>query len=255
MRGLKDRLISELQSGKLAWVLEVVKGNPKLFLSIEQNYISIYYRGKSIVDIKPGGGYSFIIDEKYFTTPELKEEYAIFNRDKKASGVYQRKFPILIEAMDASYGTVCHPQDENKQAVANTNPFILAFDYKIPVTMGEGVVDMIGIHDGSLVAFQHNLGGPVGTLTASYKALEKIWADPTEKENLIQSANTVASNMAALGLIETAPQVTNPDLIFVPLLTDCAASPDVKAELQGSLPVKAIFLDGANHVVDMSKAI
>lgn len=255
MRGLKDRFIADLQTGKLAWFLEELKKDKNLFLSIEQNYVNIFYRGKNILEIKAGGGYSFIIDEKYFASPAMKEEYAIFNRDKKAAGVYQRKFPILIQAMDESYGTLCHPQDEAVQKVANANTCIIAMDYKIPASCGEGQIDMIGIHQGHLVAFQHNRGQNVATISAAYNSLVKIWNDPAEKEKLINSANDVGTNLMVLGLLEEAPHVTAGDLIFVPLLTDCDAGTDVSAQFQGTLPVKPLFLGANDFVLDMSKVV
>lgn len=100
MRGLKDRLVEELKTGKLAWLLEIVRSNHALTLGICENYLTVYYRGALACTIKPGGGYTFLLDESHFASPEMKEEYNIFMRDKKAISVYQRKFPILMLAMD-----------------------------------------------------------------------------------------------------------------------------------------------------------
>lgn len=255
MRGIKDRFIEELQTGKLAWLLEAVKTNDALLLSVEQNYINLFYKGKNVMEVKPGGGYSFIIDEKYFTTDALKEEYAIFNRDKKAAGVYQRKLPVLLEALDTSYAATCHPHDQDVQVVASKNAFILGMDYKIPASCGEGVIDMIGVVDGGVVALQHNRSEAAQNLVPAYEALSKIWADPAEKEKLVNSLNTMSTNMNALGLIGEAPQVTQDTVTFVALLADSTPTPDVKNLFASGVDAKVCFLDGADAVVDLSKAI
>ncbi len=255
MRGIKDRFIGELQSGKLAWLLEAVKTNDALLLSIEQNYINLFYKGNNLMEVKPGGGYTFIIDEKYFTTDPLKEEYAIFNRDKKAAGVYQRKLPVLLEAMDTSYGATCHPHDQDVQVVASKTPFVVGMHYKIPASCGEGVLDMIGVEDGKLIVLQHNRSEAAQNLVPAYESLGKIWADPAEKEKLVNSVNTMSTNMAALGLRSDAPQITQDDVTFVAVLADSAPNPDVKTTFSGMLEAKLSFVDGADGVVDLSKAL
>ncbi|MFI3255017.1 MAG: hypothetical protein R3Y63_11895 [Eubacteriales bacterium] len=213
MRGLKERFVGELQSGKLAWFLQEIKQNPGLFLSIEKNGVDIYYKGTAMLTIRAGGGYAFGLQERFFTSDAMKEELAIFQRDKKAVPVYQRKFPVLVQAMDES----SEETEVQRQLIASANPFILAMDYQVAEDI---TIDMIGIYQGKVVALQHNLGQSIGRVAPVYEALEKLWASPEGKDTLIGSLNAISANLAALGLRDEAVTVTDPSLHFVALLSD-----------------------------------
>lgn len=255
MRGLKDRFIEDLQTGKLVWFLEELKKNPELYLSINKNFITYYYKGNNILEVKAGGGYNFIIQEKYFASPELKEEYAIFNRDKKAAGVYQRKFPVLVQALDESYASVCCEQDSHRQILATNSPQILTLDYDIPASYGGGTVDMIGVFDGKLVALSHNLGQNLATVSTTYQNLEKMWSSTAERERLLGSVNAISANLVTLGLADKAVEVTDTEsLTYVALLTDCDTGLDLGTQFAGTLPMKALFLTTGDSTIDLSKA-
>lgn len=254
MRGLKDRFVEELLTGKLAWLLEEIKNNKKLFLSIEKNHINIYYKGVKMLEIKVGGGYTFVIDEKYFISDAMKEEFAIFNRDKKAVGVYQRKFPIILQAIDEAYGSVCAGPEESRQTLATNSPCVLAMDYLFPPAIGQDSVDMFGVHEGKLVAFHHNLGQNIGTVSNAYHNLEKLWEVPAEKETFVQSVQNISANLVALGLLDAPVAISEESLTFVALLSDCEATPEIKSQFQGSLPMKTLIVTESDTIIDMSKA-
>lgn len=244
MRGLKDRFIEELQGGKLAWFLQEIKENPALFLSIEKNFVNIYYRGTVLLSIKMGGGFTFGIEEKYFISDAMKEEFAVFNRDKKAVGVYQRKFPVLVQATDESYATVHPVSQEPLQAIAQSNPYIIALDYEV----AEGLtVDMLGIYNGKLVALQHNLGQSVGRVAPVYEALCKLWDSPTGKEELLGSAKAIAENLQTLGLLEAPLTLSEETLDFVALLSDCDGTVP-----SGSVPLTVMNVALTDTVVNLS---
>ncbi len=255
MRGLKDRFIEDLLTGKLTWFLEELKKNEQIFLSIEKNFVNFYYKGNPILEVKAGGGYNFIIQEKYFNTPALKEEYAIFNRDKKAAGVYQRKFPILLEALDQAYDSLCQGQDAERQAVAQANPEILAMDYEITASCGGGTVGMIGVLQGKITVFGHNQGKNLAGLSADYQNAEKLWGNDSEKALLQQSVESILANRIALGLTDSAITLSQADdLQFVALLTDMDESVDLASSFQGNLPFSAYFLGDHEYKLDHSKA-
>lgn len=246
MRGLKERFVEELLSGKLAWLLEEIKKNDELFLSIEKNAISVFYKGIQMLHVKPGGGYTFTIQEKFFTTEADKEEYAIFTRDKKAVSVYQRKFPTLLEIIDSASAVLCGQQDWHKQKIATVNPYIIAMDYEYPADFGGMTLDLLGIHQGKLVAIHHNLGQSIVRVAPVYQATERVWNNAETKENLIQSAKNIAENLQALGLLKEPLELTQEELSFVAILTDTNSAITIPED---TLPLKHLHID--TSVVDL----
>lgn len=204
MRGLKDRLVEELNTGKLAWLLLETKKNAALTLCFGVNTLEVYYRGALAATVKPGGGYTFILDESHFHTPELKEEYAIFIRDKKAVSVYQRKFPVLMEAMDItaeSHGL----KIEFPQEVADTNPCILDANY--PLALGISV--MLTVVNGELLALRQ----VTGDLNEEMKSDTAFMA--VDKGEIVESAKLIMANRVALGLMEEMPFGDTVELAFL----------------------------------------
>ncbi len=246
MRGLKERFVEELLSGKLAWLLEEIKKNDDLFLSIGKNEISVFYKGVQMLHVKPGGGYTFTIQEKFFTSDSAKDEYAIFIRDKKAVSVYQRKFPTLLEIIESASTMLCGPQDWHKQNIATGNPYIIAMDYEFPADFGGITLDLLGIHQGKLVAIHHNLGQSIVRVAPVYQATERIWNHPESKQVLIQSAKNITENLQTLGLLKEPLELTQEELSFVAILTDTNSSITIPED---TLPLKHLHID--TSVIDL----
>lgn len=188
MRGLKDRLVEELNAGgKLAWLLEEVKRNVALTMGICENYVAVYYRGALAMTVKPGGGYTFLVDQAHFITDAMKEEYNIFIRDKKAVGVYQRKFPILMSAMDEVAEknglTVVFPQE-----FVEENSCIIDPCYPI----ADGVTVMLVAFNGVLYAMKNASGDVAGAKAAFPNA---------DQAAMVESAKVMMANRVALGLM------------------------------------------------------
>lgn len=188
MRGLKDRLVEELTAGKLTWLMDEVKRNVALTLGICENYVSVYYRGALAMTVKPGGGYTFTLNEAHFTTDAMKEEYAIFMRDKKAVGVYQRKLPILMTAMDEAAESIgldiVFPQE-----VAEENSCVI--DPCYPLSADVSV--MLAVVGGSLYAMKQVGSGDVATTQAAFVAVDQA--------TLVEAAKAIMANRVALGLM------------------------------------------------------
>lgn len=246
MRGIKDRMIEELSTGKLAWFFEEVKNNKALYLSIEENSVSIYYRGNSMVNIKPGGGFTFTLQEKYFTTDTLKEELAIFLRDKKAIPVYQRKFPVLTQAVDENFASLHQAKDEVKQSIACQNQAFFAMDYAVE----GGCADLLGIFDGKIVLACYNSAEDVSTFSSTYEALNKALSNPAEKERLHGSVANILANFVALGLLPEVPTYDPEQVEFLAIVSGDTAS----VSLSGGCPVKTLTVAGDVTTIDYSQA-
>lgn len=227
MRGLKDRLVEELTTGKLAWLLEEVRNNYALSLGICENYLAVYYRGALACTVKPGGGYTFLLDEAHFISPEMKDEYAIFMRDKKAVGVYQRKFPILMQAMDEAEAqgklNVLFPQE-----VACDSGCVL--DPAYPV--GHEMV-MLSVVKGQLLAVKHVIDPSINlSMQAAFSGVDM--------SELVGSAKAQMANLVALGLLsEEVPMSSTAELVFL-------CSPEHKAKMTG----KTLVLEEGSNVLE-----
>jgi hypothetical protein len=66
-RGLSDKFMRDLEEGLLQPVLTLVKADDTLSLCIRDEYVNIYYRGASLLQIRPvgGNGYRFRFDPDY----------------------------------------------------------------------------------------------------------------------------------------------------------------------------------------------
>lgn len=252
MRGLKDRIVDELNGGKLAWFLTEVKGNPKLKLAIRENFLHIYYRGAETLKIEMSAGFKFTTLEKYFFTPELAEEYAPLQRDARAQALYQRKFPTLTGAVDAWTATNHRDTQEKQQELASSNSHIVDMNF---LTLGSDTAcDLVGVAEGKVVLSPFfkgvdKLSGAAAQYTAAAALLEK------DSDSLTTGMTNIMTNYVSLGLMtEVLPCDGAPELVFILVDCDKAAATQALQAVKGSVPYKVLFLSDADQVIDYSKA-
>lgn len=106
MRGLSIRCINELKSGVLKPLLDRIKKDDTLMLSIRKNYFNIYYRGGNILKVteQKNKTYEIYFDKKYDFSPK-HEVFEKLELPKKASESKHIKkwidsIPVLKELMD-----------------------------------------------------------------------------------------------------------------------------------------------------------
>ena len=125
MRTLSENFMNDLLDGILHPLLERIKQDHTLMLSIRKNYINIYYRGGNILRVKEqrDGSYSSYFDEEYnkqgMTVPTIPSTI----RDKNDSAVWVNAFQELKGIMDCYFSTNSNSEREFQQLVARENNF------------------------------------------------------------------------------------------------------------------------------------
>lgn len=127
MRALSQPFIDDLLNpdGLLHPILERVKQDHTLMLSIRKDYINIYYRGGNILRIKEqrNGSYSSFFDNEYnksgVPSPVLPD--AIERQD--AARTWVGSFQDLKGIMDFYFSEFSKPEREFQQLVARENNF------------------------------------------------------------------------------------------------------------------------------------
>jgi len=114
MRGLRRNFITNLTSGLLGQILDLVKHDSTLCLEIRENYINIYYRGGNIIRIVEDGSiFKASFDREYLIESSTKVPslpLAINNVDDVE--VWLNAIPSLKHEMDLWFGR--HPKDERE---------------------------------------------------------------------------------------------------------------------------------------------
>lgn len=134
-RKLSPEFITDLETGVLKELLELIKNDYSLDMQIREDYINIYYRGGNILevraDIKELYGYCFKFDKNYLTlkksgyhhlkhNPNLKNDLDSYryNRD------WLKYFALAKQAMDLYLTTVKQSDErENQQLLVRENNY------------------------------------------------------------------------------------------------------------------------------------
>ena len=125
-RGLSESFLQELENGILTPLLDRVKQDQTLCLDIRDNYINVYYRGGSLLNLRESARHIFdaYFDTNYFIT---KERDFISNFPKKIIKVehtlywLDNAFPVLKNEIDLWFGRNTRNEREFQQDLARYN--------------------------------------------------------------------------------------------------------------------------------------
>lgn len=123
MRALSADFLHDLEGGLLQPMLDRVRQDNTLMISIRDGYINIYYRGGNILRLeeKKKGLYKAFFDLRYIKTsvktPELPESLKTSEHVKE----WIDAFPALKQTMDVSFSINSKPEREFQQLVAREN--------------------------------------------------------------------------------------------------------------------------------------
>ncbi len=127
MRALSQTFMNDLlnQNGLLHPILERVKRDHTLMLSIRKDYINIYYRGGNILRIKEqrNGSYSAFFDTKYNKSTLPSPDLPDIIESQDSGRLWNSSFQDLKGIMDFYFSKYSKPEREFQQIVARENNF------------------------------------------------------------------------------------------------------------------------------------
>ena len=99
MRKINDRFINDLLFGELSYFLDQVKGKREsLSMEIRNDYVSIYYKGGSLLKIAQNKkGYKFKFDAKYCKNKGDDSKFTLLNGLKSDDiTAFKMNFHLMI---------------------------------------------------------------------------------------------------------------------------------------------------------------
>jgi len=125
MRRISDKFMNDLKNGLLTPIVDRVKKDDTLLLSIRDAAINIYFRGANLLRITDSNGYRSRFDDAHDLSPG-KRDYAKLDLPPVISNLVEAEkwvsaFANLKEIIDLSRGKNPQPEKEFQQVVAREN--------------------------------------------------------------------------------------------------------------------------------------
>ena len=203
MRNINQDFINDLLQGKLAFFLEQVKTNKELCLEIRDEYISIYYRGGSLLKIEQKKGYRFSFDSKYCLNKNDDTNYeTISSLAATDMDAYKNIFNMLISEMNSWFAVNPKPEREFQHNLLISNACIIDIEYQVKKNYR---LDMIMYIDNKIVIVENKFGGGAITgksgIAKHYRDICNILSDVQLKEELEKSVVSIIKAKRNLGLL------------------------------------------------------
>jgi hypothetical protein len=151
--------MKDLKDGFLAPILERVKSDHTLCLEIRKDYLNVYYRGGSLLELhKSGLRYKAIFNKKYFVNEDdrKRSHFPGYFEEEKDVIAWSSMVPVLKHAMDTHPSGKKMSEREAQQLVVRDNNFgpmsnqtdyyICDIEYNIGQKSGGKQFDLIAIH-------------------------------------------------------------------------------------------------------------
>jgi len=113
-------LLEDLKTGNLSKLLDELKKNENIDIQIRDNYLSVYYRGGSLLKIQ--GKNSFVFDKFYFYTESDKPAKIIKKDDDECAKLQEQKDNLLKKIKDGKH------QEFIKQATDQIDKWLKAHE-------------------------------------------------------------------------------------------------------------------------------
>jgi len=153
MRGLSQKFMKDLtlENDKLKMLLSLVRADGALDLEIRENYVYIFYRGRSLYEIKPSGDdYIFRFDEENYGKGCQWDDKA---KELISVGQHLEAIPLLKSVIDWHIGTVKQTDEKETQQLIirennvmsvalNTDYYIVGSEYRL---LTGGIPDLVAV--------------------------------------------------------------------------------------------------------------
>jgi hypothetical protein len=125
MRTLPEPFLQDLlqPDGRLHPILDRVRKDQTLMLSIRENAVNIYYRGGNLVRIagQTSGRYKADFDAKYNLSGQVLPVLPTDIQSQDESAQWMAAFPVLKQVMDEFFSVHSKPEREFQQLLAREN--------------------------------------------------------------------------------------------------------------------------------------
>lgn len=204
MRHINERFIKDLLSGELTYFLDQVKGNrDSLSLEVRNGYVSIYYKGGSLLKIRQKKkGYSFHFDAKYCKNKGNDSNFALLNGlQADDAAAFKKHFHLMMQEMDSWFEAHPKPERDYQHQLLVNNPEIVDIEYQVGRRMR---LDMLLFADGKLMVVENKYGiraisGKAG-VSEHYKDICEILQDPKLLDEMLDSVCHISQAKKSLGL-------------------------------------------------------
>ncbi len=259
MRHINERFVRDLLYGKLAFFLNQVKNARDLLsLEIRDGYISIYYKGGSLLKITQKKiGYTFHFDAKYCNNKGNAENFELLNHLRSDdAAAYEQHFALMMQEMDSWFDA--HPKlerDYQHQLLVN-NPEIVDIEYQVGRRMR---LDMLLFADGKLMIVENKygtgaIGGKAG-ISEHYKDICEIMKTPKLLDEMLDSVCHISQAKKSLGLTDVIIErsdIKSVEILFL-LANYNSKSQRLNQEfskMDGTVPARFLLTTNDQNTVD-----
>lgn len=211
-RGIDKDFVSDLKNGRLSDIFSYVNSDPDLSLEIRSAYISIYYKGGSLLKIeKRGDSYAFRFDTKYCSDEEIKNRIRGW---KTAEDFTDENLSLLKGEIDGWMAKDTAERKFQHEVLLNCKA-IADIEYQIP-GRGGFRLDMILANKGHLVLVENKCGSRAISSRSTkpdtikpgirkhYRDFVDLVTTPEKRKRLIDSVNNIYQNKYELGIVTEA---------------------------------------------------
>ena len=223
MRSIDEIFIGDLLSGELAPFLKAVKEKPdQLSLEVRGGYVSIYYKGGSLLKIarQNSGRYRFTFDSKYCLHKDDTSVFDVISKfDPYSVETYEANLSLLMQEMDSWFIEHPKPERDFQHTLLVSNPEIIDIEYQIGKRMR---LDMLAVHAGKLMVIENKYGNGAVTgsagLAKHYKDMCEVLRDKDLYSEIIGSVVRISEAKYALGLTDRAireTEIADAEILFL----------------------------------------
>ncbi len=263
MRCINTRFVEDLLCGELAFFGNQIKSNRDILsLEVRNGYISIYYKGGSLLKItQKKRGYSFKFDAKYCKNKGDDSNFELLSSLRSDDcDAYVRYFELMMREMDSWFESHPKPERDYQHQLLVNNPEIVDIEYQIGRRMR---LDMLYYEDNKVIVVENKygtgaIGGKAG-ISAHYADICEVLNNQDLLNEMLNSVCQISKVKKLLGL--TDKEITRTDISKVEILFLLAdynrksqSFANEIAKMNGSVSASILMTSSDQVKIDLSQA-